>query len=189
MLSYWLYVSEALSPARSVEDVLLYFQSCNRNPVRGITGYLHRSSTHYAEYVEGPVDMVALLETRIREDDRHTAIRTLGSGPVEWRRFSGWDMGFSYHEITAFEDYQHLRGRAESLSSVSAEELLEFMLAAAAWGAEAPPAAVRAERVDPGRRYERDRAELQARRDRLGRREPDPREGTPITATETAGED
>lgn len=142
MLSYWLYVSEALSPARSVEDVLLYFQSCNRNPVRGITGYLHRSSTHYAEYVEGPVDMMGLLEERILADERHTAIRTLAAGPIGSRLFSGWDMGFGYREITAFEDFQHLRGRAESLSSVSAEELLEFMLAVA-------PTAAEAARVEP----------------------------------------
>lgn len=129
MLSYWLYVSEALTPARSVEDVLLYFQSRNRNPTRQITGYLHRSSTHYAQYVEGPVDMVDLLKARIVEDARHTAIRTLGAGATDARRFAGWDMAFSFREITAFEDYQHLRGRSESIMEVGADELLRFMLA------------------------------------------------------------
>lgn len=146
MPSYWLYVSEALTPARSVEDVLLYFQSCNRNPPRGITGYLHRTATRYAQYLEGPPDMVELVKTRILADPRHTAIRTLKAGASEWRRFAGWDMAFSFAEITAFEDYQHLRGRRESIDAVSADELLQFMLTMAA------PAGTDVARPEGGRR-------------------------------------
>ena len=139
MLGYWLYLSDALSRPRSIDDALIYLQACNRNPARGITGYLHREDAHYAQYIEGPVEELTTLRATISRDGRHRNVRSLMEGAVGARRFAGWDMAFSTAEMTSFRLFQRRRGRREDLATAPAADLLGFMEDTASRGA---PAAV-----------------------------------------------
>ena len=101
MFGYWIYISEAVSRLRSVEDGLIFLSAKSRNKKLGLTGYLHRVGWHYAQYLEGPVGNLEQIEARIRADWRHRDIRTLERGTRRARLFEGWDMAFA--EITAPE--------------------------------------------------------------------------------------
>ena len=101
MFGYWIYISEAVSRLRSVEDGLIYLSAKSMNRKLGLTGYLHRVGWHYAQYIEGPVGNLEQIEARIRADWRHRDIRTLERGTRPTRLFDGWDMAFA--EITAPE--------------------------------------------------------------------------------------
>ncbi|WP_299815109.1 BLUF domain-containing protein [uncultured Jannaschia sp.] len=98
MFGYWIYISEAVSRLRSVEDGLIYLSARARNRKLGLTGYLHRVGLHYAQYIEGPVGNLDKIEAMIRSDWRHRDIRTLERGTRRFRLFDGWDMAFA--EIT-----------------------------------------------------------------------------------------
>ena len=98
MFGYWIFISEAVSRFRSVEDGLIYLSARSRNRKLGLTGYLHRVGWHYAQYIEGPVGNLETIEARIRADWRHRDIRTLERGTRRFRLFDGWDMAFA--EIT-----------------------------------------------------------------------------------------
>ena len=127
MLDYWLYMSEAVTPPRSVDDALIYLQACNRNPANGITGYLHRERRHYTQYIEGPPMALRRLHGQILNDGRHHDVRTLAHGTAGERRFAGWDMAFSTAEMVSFKLFQRRLNRAEELHRASGAEILEFM--------------------------------------------------------------
>lgn len=127
MLGYWLYLSNALSQPRSIDDALIYLQSLNRNPHQGITGYLHREEGLYAQYVEGPQDGIEQLKHAICTDGRHRNIRVLAEGPLKERRFCDWDMAFSTSELSSFRVFQRQFSREEDLQRASAEDIMKFM--------------------------------------------------------------
>ena len=127
MLGYWLYLSESVTPPRSIDDALIYLQARNRNPAHRITGYLHREERHYAQYVEGPLEELDRLRGLILNDGRHRNVQTLASGMLESRRFGDWDMAFSTAETVSFRLFQRRWDRQENLTLAPADEILEFM--------------------------------------------------------------
>ena len=127
MLEYWMYLSESVTPPRSVDDALIYLQACNRNPAHEITGYLHREQRHYAQYIEGPPWALRQLHGKILNDGRHRGVQTLTFGTASDRRFAGWDMAFSTAEMVSFKLFQRRLGRTEELHHASPSDILAFM--------------------------------------------------------------
>ena len=127
MFAYWLYRSRALVKPRSQADGLVYLQACKLNRALQVTGYLHRDSTHYVQYVEGPVASLKKLQRRIQRDGRHSDIETLLEGVTPKRRFPSWDMAFTDEEIASFAAFQNGRGQSKDLAHASAQDLLDFM--------------------------------------------------------------
>ena len=127
MLAYWLYRSRALVKPRSQADGLVYLQACKLNRALQVTGYLHRDSTHYVQYVEGPVASLRKLKQRIQRDGRRYDIETLQEGVTPRRRFLAWDMAFTNEEIASFAAFQHGRGQSKDLAHAPAQDLLAFM--------------------------------------------------------------
>ncbi len=127
MLHFWLYVSAANVPPRSVDDALIYLQARNRNAARGISGYLHREDGYYVQYVEGPPAELDQLKNLIRRDWRHENIRVLADGSIMARKFFAWDMAFTDAETSSFRAIQALSGGETDIGRASAEEILTFM--------------------------------------------------------------
>jgi hypothetical protein len=93
---YWLYVSEiAMPPAQMEGEIASIVEVARRtNPEHGITGCLLASSRHFAQWVEGPPDRLAVLGDNILRDPRHRAIVTIDEGPLEEPRFPSWTLGY-----------------------------------------------------------------------------------------------
>jgi hypothetical protein len=61
----------------------------------GITGILVFDGTHFAQWLEGPLDILERLLGRLRRDPRHGRMRIQHHAPLpEGRLFSGWRLGY-----------------------------------------------------------------------------------------------
>lgn len=126
-LEYWIYVSEAKVGANSADAALIYLQARNGNAEHGVTGYLHREDDRFVQYVEGPGPVLARLKELIRADPRHAMLRELGRGPLDARRFEGWDMAFTEEERHLYRSWRAARGEDGDIVAAGAEDILAFM--------------------------------------------------------------
>ncbi|MFD1788254.1 BLUF domain-containing protein [Sphingomonas floccifaciens] len=97
MLSSWMYVSQATFP---IADSRTYIEpieivSLRRNPELDVTGALIFAVRHFAQYIEGPPDAIALLRAAIERDGRHRDLHTVLEDSPEFRRFAGWQVSYS----------------------------------------------------------------------------------------------
>lgn len=88
-----LYRSEAMIPQGGRVERKMLAEAARRNAGRRITGFIHRESGVYYQWIEGPSDAVESLFATISADPRHRGVETLRSGPVARRYFSRWAMG------------------------------------------------------------------------------------------------
>ena len=87
------YVSEALVPRYSEAELSIQPVAESRNRLLGITGYLHRESDWFVQYLEGrKAALETLLESLVR-DSRHTSLRVTLAEPISARRCAQWAMG------------------------------------------------------------------------------------------------
>ena len=70
-------------------------KALSNNAERGITGFLHRSRTHYYQCIEGRDREIDLLVQKIKADPRHYNVQTLLEEQTDFRHFVGWSMGYS----------------------------------------------------------------------------------------------
>ncbi|QFU10175.1 Blue light- and temperature-regulated antirepressor YcgF [Rhodobacteraceae bacterium THAF1] len=151
MLTYWLYRSVACIPSRSTDEAMIYLRSRQRNIECGISGFLQREGSHFVQYLEGADDQVAHIKRLIQADWRHRDVQTLSEGPLQTRRFDGWDMALTETETGFFGVFQRIHGRSADLSTARTEEFVAFLdhLSSSgkgqrddpAWNAEIPNAA------------------------------------------------
>lgn len=124
-----LYRSTAVRPLSSDELVPLLFRAMRWNAQHGITGRLFVEGPEFsvgafAQWVEGRPEDVAALFERLREDDRHTNICVLASGPIrdltgrDGRLYPDWSMSLERDAtlpltlsdfLAAYEDWPERR--------------------------------------------------------------------------------
>lgn len=94
MLSYVVYRSEAVFPAGYACDGEILRTALSRNPVEGVTGFLHREDDRYFQFLEGRPDTLDAVFRRIGRDRRHHSLTVLRRGSHDSRAFGGWSMGW-----------------------------------------------------------------------------------------------
>ncbi len=117
MLVRTFYVSE-ISPACTEVDIqVILGQSQMRNRRLDVTGMLAKSDGHFCQVIEGRLDAVDQVMTRVRADKRHLRLRILMELPCERRMFEGWSMGLIVRDDLAAEMEQlHRAGALAGLS-------------------------------------------------------------------------
>lgn len=99
-MHYIIYVSQAKKPMGTATLELLLSQSRRWNTSQGLTGMLiYRYSSdagngYFMQMLEGGKGEVLAIYEKIRRDERHHTVLTLGEGEIEARMFSEWAMGF-----------------------------------------------------------------------------------------------
>lgn len=93
MLEYVVYHSRAALPEGDRVDREILRAARARNPVDGLTGFLHREGDRYFQFIEGPREPLAAVLGRIERDRRHHSMVMLRRGSRGERAFGGWSMG------------------------------------------------------------------------------------------------
>ena len=94
-------VGTSAAQAAEIEQILATAR--RHNPRRNVTGALLVSRGCFAQVLEGGVDDVEAIFTRIQSDPRHADVRILQFEPVVSRSFGNWSMAFAGHSTLATE--------------------------------------------------------------------------------------
>ena len=121
-----LYRSDALTAPDSAADQQILSEARKRNAAQAVTGFLHRESDVFYQWIEGPATAVRHIFALIAEDPRHGNIEKLGEMAIAERNFSSWAMGAS--EKTAMSLFDWAAREGISLRTVQLREILSFML-------------------------------------------------------------
>lgn len=94
-LYHALYFSKALVPdTKEVHDGIL--ATSQRNNIRAnISGFLHRESGFFIQFLEGPKTKLFNTLSRIGRDPRHSEFNVIRSQPARMRMLPDWSMGFT----------------------------------------------------------------------------------------------
>lgn len=103
-----------------VHDLDIFRTALSHNAVVGINGFLHRTKTHYFQYIDGPDGEINCLVDRLYADDRHCEMVIVREEKIRFTRFPGWSMGYSRTEAH--------RSQPSIDSNCSPDELFEFLL-------------------------------------------------------------
>jgi len=99
------------APLRVVADIAVKSRATNQK--LDITGLLVFDGMHFCQQLEGTEQEIAALMAQIRQDPRHTNVAVLHCGPLDQRRFRGFNLGYtSVEDVEALERLQQLQGQA-----------------------------------------------------------------------------
>lgn len=84
--------SRAALDKEQIEDILR--TSRRNNEPAGVTGFLAYHDRCFFQVLEGPVDAVEAVLTRIRRDSRHSSLLVLSDQEVDAPAFPNWQMAF-----------------------------------------------------------------------------------------------
>ncbi|MDQ1902209.1 BLUF domain-containing protein [Paracoccus sp. WLY502] len=125
-----LYRSEALTPKGGAAERDILVTSRLKNTAAGLTGFLHRESDIYYQWLEGPEAEVLKAFNRIRSDDRHGDVKVLDRQQTETRSFPTWSMGYGNSKTTSLFDWA--ADNNAPLHPPRASDILAFMKECAA---------------------------------------------------------
>ena len=94
MLHQLIYRSRATSPATKEEVETILQQSERNNGPLGISGCLIYHNQRYIQFLEGEEANLEALYQKIKKDERHYNVTTLGRFEAEERVFENWKMAF-----------------------------------------------------------------------------------------------
>ena len=120
-----LYRSEALTPKGGAAERDILVTSRLKNTAAGLTGFLHRESDIYYQWLEGPEAEVLKAFDRIQSDDRHGGVEVLERQQTETRSFPRWSMGYGTSKTTSLFDWA--ASRDVPLHPPRASDILAFM--------------------------------------------------------------
>lgn len=120
-----LYRSEALTRAKGADDRALLKIARERNEKLDITGFLHRESDVFYQWLEGPEDAVRAVFASICHDNRHHHLQKVAEQPIAQRSFAQWSMGYSNDDTNSLFDWAAIKGI--SLHPVRTADVLAFM--------------------------------------------------------------
>lgn len=100
-----LYRSEALTPKGGAAERAILATSRRNNAAAGLTGFLHRESDIYYQWLEGPEPEVLKAFDRIRSDNRHGDVEVLDRQQMDTRSFPTWSMGYGTSKTTSLFDW------------------------------------------------------------------------------------
>ncbi|MCA9589918.1 MAG: BLUF domain-containing protein [Myxococcales bacterium] len=90
-----LYISAAKVPFTEEQLTELVHDARDGNAKRGVTGLLLYSDGHFIQLIEGEVDAVRELASKIKADTRHHEFQQLLSRQSDARLFPDWSMGLA----------------------------------------------------------------------------------------------
>jgi hypothetical protein len=121
-----LYVSRATLPTREgcaeIAEILAIARS--RNRALDVTGAIIFTQNNFAQLLEGPRSAIDQLMASIRQDPRHTDVRTVRQEQDVARRFGGWHMAYEGPSVFIA---RHVRVLAASFSAPSAVHIARLM--------------------------------------------------------------
>lgn len=120
-----LYRSEALTPKGGAAERDILVTSRRNNAAASLTGFLHRESDIYYQWLEGPEAEVLETFDRIRSDDRHGDVEVLDRQQMATRSFPSWSMGYGNSKTTSLFDWA--ASRDVPLHPPRASDILAFM--------------------------------------------------------------
>ena len=94
-----------------------------------MTGFLHRESDIYYQWLEGPEAEVLKAFDRILSDNRHGDVEVLDRQQIETRSFPTWSMGYGTSRTTSLFDWA--AAHDAPLHPPRASDILAFMKACA----------------------------------------------------------
>ncbi|MCZ0964205.1 BLUF domain-containing protein [Paracoccus benzoatiresistens] len=100
-------------------------QSRRKNEETGWTGFLHRESDIYYQWLEGPEDEVMATFSRISADDRHSDVEVLDHKQSTTRSFPTWSTGYGTSKTSSLFDWA--AGRNAPLHPPRVSDILAFM--------------------------------------------------------------
>ena len=99
-LEFALYTSVTkgtMSP-QAILNILAVSKKNNRR--HGISGFLHYDRGVVLQYLEGPREALLSRLARITADKRHTDMRIIAEGTIDYRFFPDWSMGeLNVHDL------------------------------------------------------------------------------------------
>lgn len=121
-----LYRSDALTARDSAADQQILLEARTRNAAQDVTGFLHRESDVFYQWIEGPTAAVRQIFMSIENDPRHENVEKLSEISITDRDFSSWAMGSS--EKTGMSLFDWASREGVSLRTVQPQEILIFLL-------------------------------------------------------------
>ncbi|MGN7870851.1 Blue light- and temperature-regulated antirepressor YcgF [Paracoccus haematequi] len=121
-----LYRSDALTAADSAADDEILSAARERNASRNVTGFLHRESDVFYQWLEGPAEAVREIFASIMNDPRHRNVKQLSEIIITERNFRFWSIAASDESTTSLFDWAAKGGI--SLHQVRPDQLLSFLL-------------------------------------------------------------
>ena len=100
-----LYRSEALTPKGGSAERDILATSRRKNAAVGLTGFLHRESDIYYQWLEGPEAEVLKTFDKIKSDVRHGDVEVLDRQHTETRSCPTWSMGYGNSKTTSLFDW------------------------------------------------------------------------------------
>lgn len=96
LLDHWFYISEnSIPPLEREREIASIVDTSQRmNDEHGITGCLIVSGRHFAQWIEGPADSLAVLRRNIQRDPRHKLVTDVDEGALIERQFASWSLGY-----------------------------------------------------------------------------------------------
>ncbi len=102
--------------------------ACARhNKKQHLTGFLHRESDIFLQYIEGPGEMLDQTMARIERDERHTDVQILHRGEIAARHFPDWQMGFVDSSQLTLASLLLVDGRSLNLLTQDWFDLVVFL--------------------------------------------------------------
>lgn len=121
-----LYRSDALTAEGSATDRQILAEARRRNTAVNVTGFLHRESDVFYQWLEGPTAAVRVVFASIANDPRHRNVEKLSEMTITERNFRFWSMGSS--ETTAMSLFDWAAREGIALHTVRPEQILLFLL-------------------------------------------------------------
>lgn len=89
-----IYSSESATPMQADDLQEILEQARRSNAEKGIAGALIYVDGVFLQVLEGEMQAVQELMSKISKDFRHETVTVLRQGPIERMAFSGWDMAY-----------------------------------------------------------------------------------------------
>lgn len=104
---YIIYLSTATNLLSDAELKEILLKSNGNNQKLQVTGMLLYSEGNIIQVIEGELQIIKALYTRIASDSRHRGIILLSEGDIAERNFPDWSMGF---RTVSANDFAQLTG-------------------------------------------------------------------------------
>ncbi|QDA36099.1 BLUF domain-containing protein (plasmid) [Paracoccus liaowanqingii] len=127
MIQYLIYRSLTdLTPSDASYSHIL-MRSRLRNAELDVTGYLHWEDRIFHQWIEGPAEMLLIVEQIILADGMHRDVTILDRGEAAVREFDGWSMAASASEVSSLFNFMASSKTVSSDHPAHAQSVLRFM--------------------------------------------------------------
>ena len=130
MVDSLLYVSRAALPTRegSTELAEILAVARTRNRALDVTGAIIFTQDNFAQLLEGPRAAIDQLMASIRQDPRHTDVRTVRQEQDVARRFEGWHMAYEGPSVFIARHVRVLSASFSTPSDLHIARLMDLMV-------------------------------------------------------------